>query len=107
MLYPSHYALGQVVNGIKFPKPDLEPYSVVYNSLIKAKNRISQVQGYKADVRPYIQDFTASWIGEGNYQVYGPKQVREQIQAVYDAGYKEWILWDANNKYEEEALLKE
>jgi len=107
MLYPSHYALGQVVNGIKFPKPDLEPYAVVYNSLVKAKNRISQVQGYKADVRPYIQDFTATWIGKGNYQVYGPKQVREQIQAVYDAGYKEWILWDAKNKYEEEAFLKE
>ncbi|HHW49471.1 MAG TPA: putative glycoside hydrolase [Clostridiaceae bacterium] len=107
MLYPSHYALGQVVNGIKFPKPDLEPYAVVYNSLVKAKNRISQVQGYKADVRPYIQDFTASWIGEGNYQVYTAKQVREQIQAVYDAEYKEWILWDARNKYEEDALLKE
>nr|WP_279379094.1 putative glycoside hydrolase [Acetivibrio straminisolvens] len=54
-----------------------------------------------------MQDFTASWLGKGYYQSYGPKQVREQIQAVYDAGYEEWIFWDANNTYSEEAFLKE
>jgi len=107
MLYPSHYALGQTVNGIKFPKPDLEPYAVVYNSLAKTKNRLSKVDKYSADVRPYLQDFTATWIGKGNYIEYGPEQVRQQIKAVYDAGYKEWILWSARNKYSEDGLLKE
>ncbi|HHV98935.1 MAG TPA: GTP-binding protein [Clostridiaceae bacterium] len=107
MLYPSHYALGQVVNGIKFAKPDLEPYAVVYNSLAKTKNRFAKVDGYTPDVRPYLQDFTANWIGKGNYIEYGPEQVRQQIQAVYDAGYKEWILWSARNKYSEAGLLKE
>ena len=107
MLYPSHYALGQVVNGVKFAKPDLEPYAVVYNSLVKTKNRLSKVDGYTADVRPYLQDFTANWIGSGNYMEYGPEQVRQQIKAVYDAGYKEWILWSARNKYSEDGLLKE
>jgi len=107
MLYPSHYALGQVVNGIKFAKPDLEPYAVVYNSLAKTKNRFANVDGYTPDVRPYLQDFTASWIGKGNYIEYGPEQVRQQIKAVYDAGYKEWILWSARNKYSEAGLLKE
>jgi hypothetical protein len=104
MLYPSHFALGQQVNGIKFAKPDLQPYEVVYNSLVKAKNRISQVEGYRADVRPYIQDFTAPWIGKGNYQTYGAKQAREQINAVYDAGYEQWIFWDPSNTYSEEAF---
>jgi hypothetical protein len=33
--------------------------------------------------------------------------VKQQIKAVYDAGYEEWILWDASNTYHEEALLKE
>jgi hypothetical protein len=112
MVYPSHYALGQIVNKVKFDVPDLKPYEVVYNSLVKCSNRISQVEGYKARVRPYLQDFTATWLvdkkaGKKYYQEYGPEQVRQQIQAVYDAGYEEWILWDARNTYSEEALLKE
>lgn len=99
MAYPSLYALGQIVNKVKFPKPDLEPYAVVYNTLLRAKERISQVKGYKADVRPFIQAYTASWLKSGYYQEYGAEQYRQQIQAVYDAGYEQWIFWDANNKY--------
>ncbi|NLC69616.1 MAG: putative glycoside hydrolase [Clostridiaceae bacterium] len=104
MVYPSHYAKGQVVNNVKFPKPDLEPYAVVYNSLVKAKNRLTQLENYKAGIRPYLQGFTATWLKQGNYQAYGPKQIREQIQAVYDAGLTEWIIWDPSCKYPEEAF---
>lgn len=107
MAYPSHYAIGQIVNKVIFYKPDLEPYGVVYNTLVKARERISNVEGYKAKVRPYIQDFTASWLGKGYYQTYGPEQVRQQIKAVYDAGYEEWILWNANNTYSEDALIRD
>ncbi|MFZ5989208.1 MAG: putative glycoside hydrolase [Bacillota bacterium] len=107
MVYPSHYAVGQKVNGVQFMKPDMDPYGVVYQSLLKGKERISKVEGYRAGVRPYIQDFTASWLGKGYYQTYGPEQVRQQIKAVYDAGYEEWIFWDANNTYSESAFLKE
>ncbi len=108
MVYPSHYAQGQIVNKVEFPAPDLEPYKVVYNSLVKAKERISKVTGYKASVRPYLQDFTASWIRpKSKYQEYGVQQVRDQIKAVYDSGYEEWILWDASNSYHEDALLKD
>jgi hypothetical protein len=107
MVYPSHYAKGQIVNGVTFAKPDFEPYAVVYNSLVKAKERIATVEDYKADVRPYLQDFTASWLDSGNYMEYGAEAVRQQIKAVYDAGYEEWILWDAMNTYHEDGLLKE
>ena len=107
MVYPSHYAVGQVVNGVKYAKPDLEPYSVVYNTLIKAKERLSKVEGYNAKVRPYLQAFTATWLGNGYYQRYGAEQIKQQIKAVYDAGYDEWILWDPANKYPEEALMPE
>lgn len=106
MTYPALYAYGQVVDGVKFPNPDLEPYSVVYHSLAKAKRRISAIEGYRADVRPFIQAFTASWIKPGTYQEYGAKQYRQQIQAVYDAGYEQWILWDANNRYDFTAFEK-
>lgn len=59
-------------------------------------------QEVRAIVRPWLQDFTAGWV-KGHIQ-YGPRQVREQIQAVYDAGYEEWILWNAANRYTEGAL---
>ena len=107
MAYPSHYALGQIVNNVKFSKPDMDPYGVVYNTLLKAKNRIEKISDYQANIRPYLQDFTASWIGKGNYQTYGAEQVRQQIKATYDAGYDEWIFWDANNTYTESAFKKE
>lgn len=116
MVYPSHYAnashgsngngVGQSINGTVFTAPDMEPYKVVYNSLVKAKNRISKVEGYKAKIRPYLQAFTASWLPKGYYQKYGAEQIRQQIKAVYDAGYEEWILWDPANAYPEAAFDK-
>lgn len=108
MAYPSHYAYGQIVNKVKFDKPDLDPYGVVYNTLLKGKDRLAKVSDYKAKVRPYLQDFTASWLRPKTmYQEYGAEQVRQQIKAVYDAGYEEWIFWDASNTYHEEAFEKE
>ena len=35
------------------------------------------------------------------------EEVRAQIQAVYDAGYEEWILWDAKVTYHYDGLLLE
>lgn len=99
MAYPSLYAQGQIVNSIAFPKPDLDPYGVVYNTLLKAKDRISKTEGYNANVRPYLQGYTANWLPQGYFQSYGAAQYRQQIQAVYSAGYEEWIFWDANNRY--------
>lgn len=62
-------------------------------------------EGIRAQVRPWLQDFTATWVkGHINY---GADEIRAQIQAVYDAGYEEWILWNASNRYTEEGLLKE
>lgn len=118
MVYPSHYAnagrglfgngTGQDINGINFTAPDLKPYEVVYHSLMVTKRKISAVQGYKANLRPYLQDFSFAGPKNRNYfQDYGIEQVRQQIQAVYDAGYDEWILWNGKNIYTEEALLKD
>lgn len=121
MVYPSHYAnagsrgkvimgngVGQTINGVLFTAPDLKPYDVVYNTLIKGKERISKVEGYNAKTRPFLQDFTATYIKDKQYyQQYGPEQVRQQIKAVYDAGYEEWILWSASNRYSEAAFEKE
>ncbi|WP_010243819.1 putative glycoside hydrolase [Acetivibrio cellulolyticus] len=107
MAYPSHYANGQIINNVKFPKPDLDPYGVIKNTLLKAKSRYEKVQGDKPILRTYLQDFTATWIGAGNWQYYEDEQIRQEIQAVYDAGYEEWFLWDPMNKYREGAFKKE
>ena len=61
----------------------------------------------QAVVRPWLQAFTASYLGSGNYMEYGPDAIRAQIQAVYDAGYNEWILWDAAVGYDFSAFLSE
>lgn len=63
------------------------------------------MEGIQAQVRPWLQDFTATWVkGHINYEA---EEIRAQIQAVYDAGYEEWILWNASNRYTEDGLLKE
>ena len=71
-----------------------------------SKEEIAQLDpttGVQATVRPWLQDFTATWV-KGHIS-YGPEDIRAQIQAVYDAGYEEWILWNAANRYTEGGLL--
>jgi hypothetical protein len=90
MLYPSHYHKPEY--GI--PDPEREPYKTVALSLRDAKERIA---GTRAKLRPWLQDFTLR-------VPYTPAEVRAQIQAVEDLGIDEWILWNARNRYTEDAL---
>ncbi|MDP4181050.1 MAG: putative glycoside hydrolase [Bacillota bacterium] len=111
MVYPSHYAtikqnnVGQEINGVLFTKPDLEPYNVIYQTLLSGDKRLKKAN-IKVNIRPYLQAFTAPWLGKGYYQKYGTEQVKQQIKAVYDAGYTEWILWDPANNYPLDCLEK-
>ncbi|RQD66997.1 MAG: glycoside hydrolase [Tindallia sp. MSAO_Bac2] len=102
MIYPSHYAMGTF--GVRLP--DLEPYTMIYETMIKAVERIEALDTDepKATLRPWLQDFTAVYLGAGNYQRYEEKQITEQIEATYDAGVREWLLWNASNNYTWEAL---
>lgn len=104
MAYPSHYALGTY--GV--PIPDKDPYTIVYTSMNTARERIEALETDKpkAIVRPWLQDFTASYLGAGKYQKYGKEQVKAQIKATYDAGLEEWVLWNAGNRYTWEALME-
>jgi hypothetical protein len=104
MVYPSHYARGEY--GI--PKPDLDPYHIVYKSLTDALKKVQSIpeNEHAAIIRPYLQDFTATWLKKGNYLTYGTTEVKDQIQAVVDLGLEEFILWDPNNKYAFDALAQ-
>ncbi|MCD8083550.1 MAG: putative glycoside hydrolase [Clostridiales bacterium] len=102
MIYPSHYADGNY--GIDHP--DLHPYETVSAALEESRREL-YFAGRDGDavavVRPWLQDFTASWLE--NYIPYGPAEVRTQIQALYDTGYDEWLLWDASCHYSWDGLL--
>jgi hypothetical protein len=90
MSYPSHYSAGNY--GISDPEKD--PYKTVSLSLKDAQRRIA---GTGAKLRPWIQDFTLR-------VPYTPVEVRAQIDAAEDLGINEWLLWNARNRYTEDAL---
>jgi hypothetical protein len=75
MLYPSHF----VPNTLRFPNPDTHPFEVVDYSLSVIGNQL-QGEAQRATVRPWLQDFTASWI-PGTI-TYGSNEVRAQIDAT-------------------------
>ena len=101
MIYPSRYGPGNF--GLEHP--DTMPYETVLEALKKSQmvmDQAAEADGHvssQAIVRPWLQDFTASYLGEGNYIPYGYNEVQRQIQAVKDAGYDEWMLWSAANRY--------
>lgn len=125
MIYPSHYG----PYNYNIPVPDAEPYRLVLTALQSSKKVLAgipvttvsgnELPGYtaeelaalepmdsiRAEVRPWLQDFTAAWVT--GHISYGAEEIRAQIQAVYDAGYEEWILWNASNRYTEGGLLAE
>ncbi len=95
MVYPSHYANGS----FGLTVPDAKPYETIYGAMCKSVEALSVVpEENRAIVRPYIQCFTASWVK--GHITYGLNEVNAQIKGLEDAGYEEWILWNASNKYE-------
>lgn len=103
MIYPSHYGPGSY--GIAVP--DAKPYDTILAALKASQTALGEQpkteEQHCAKVRPWLQSFTAGWVsGHINY---GPKAIRAQIDAVYAAGYEEWILWNAAVNYQRSSLL--
>ncbi|KYH33992.1 bacterial SH3 domain protein [Clostridium tepidiprofundi DSM 19306] len=92
MMYPSHYGKGSYGLNI----PDAHPYETVYHCTKDSVNKNNSIPT-PAIVRPWIQDFTASWV-RGHIH-YGEKEVKAQIKALKDNGVNEFLLWNASNKY--------
>jgi hypothetical protein len=101
MIYPSHFGEGNY--GIKYP--DLEPNNIIRKVLTASREKLEALpeDQHRAVVRPWLQDFTATWIS--NYMEYGGDELREQVNGVYAAGYQEWLLWNAACDYSVEGLL--
>ncbi len=95
MVYPSHYT--SPIYGVDYP--DTEPYTIVHGAMKDSVEELSRDPGqHCAIVRPWMQTFTASWLT--HHIEYGGTELRQQIDAVYDAGYTEWLLWNSSGKYE-------
>ncbi|WP_322903587.1 putative glycoside hydrolase [Paenibacillus campi] len=99
MVYPSHYTTGWF--GVK--NPDTNPYATIKGSMVDTLKKLDPLAEQKPIIRPWIQDFTASWLGSGHYIKYGKQQVDDQIRAMKDMGVDEYLLWNASNRYTEGA----
>jgi len=116
MVYPSHYPN----NFLGLGNPNNHPYEIVYHAMVSGVNRLlatsTPVAGflherigtstpavYKKPVFPashlrtWIQDFDYG----GNYDI---AEVRAEIQASYDAGVMDFMIWAPSNIYTKGAL---
>lgn len=93
MVYPSHYWKGS----FGYQRPNSYPYEIVRHALEDAIERSAEMEDAGA-TRPWLQDFT---LGAPRYEA---PEVRAQIQATYDVGIEEWILWNPGSRYTEAAL---
>ena len=106
MVYPSHYPNN--FNG--WSDPDDYPYELIHYVMGEGVRRVEEFKNasttpqhikdkvHKEQLRTWIQDF--DYGGD-----YGPKEVREQIQATYDVGLNSWMIWAPSNIYTRGALL--
>lgn len=97
MIYPSHYGTGWFDQ----QDPDKSPYATIAGAMKDTHKKLEPIGDNKPIIRPWIQDFTASWLGKGHYIKYGPAEVEAQIKALHDAGVDEYLLWNAGNNYSE------
>ncbi|ANU27768.1 putative glycoside hydrolase [Planococcus versutus] len=95
MIYPSHWT-----SYFGIAKPDLEPYKLV-TEYAKVENEVLGALENPPVSRPWIQDFTASYLGAGNFKRYGKEEVEAQIKALNEQGIEEFLLWNAGNTYSE------
>lgn len=95
MIYPSHYSTGW----FNQTAPDRSPYETIKGAMDDTHEKLANTGDLKPIIRPWIQDFTASWLGKGNYLKYGKAEVEAQIKALQDSGVNEYLLWNAGNKY--------
>ncbi|SDI54571.1 putative glycoside hydrolase [Natribacillus halophilus] len=95
MIYPSHWT-----SHFGIETPDKEPYALT-NAYAEVEHEVLASLDEAPVTRPWIQDFTASWLGKGNYIPYGAEEVEAQIRALNDNGIDEYLLWNAGNTYTE------
>ena len=101
MVYPSHYGTGYM----GYANPAKYPYEVILRIMEMGQN---QLEGKRARLRPWLQDFTLIWVPKDQIVQYGAAEVRAQIRAVEDADTEAgWLLYSSSNTYTYDALKPE
>ncbi len=91
MVYPSHWGSGEY--GVA--DPVRQPADIVTASLADFERIVA---GSGAAVVPWLQDFSTGDV------VYGPLEVRAQIDAARATGAEGFLLWNPNSVYTADAL---
>lgn len=87
MLYPSHFHSG--FDG--FSNPGEWPYYFVSCGVEKT---LKKIKGTHCKLVPWVQGFD---MATDNF---GPKYIKEQIEACSDLGVKNYLIWNAGNRYD-------
>jgi hypothetical protein len=91
MVYPSHYPRGE----LHIPHPNAEPYKVIVTAISRARERDKKLGLAEPEhVRPWLQAFT---LGPPEY---GAPQLEAEKKAVYDSGYRGWVMWNPGSIYD-------
>jgi hypothetical protein len=96
MIYPSHWAAGEY----DVDDPLMQPYAMVEATL---EVWLEATEGTRARVVPWLED--SNWpirLGYPDRESY----IREQIEATYDAGIDEWLLWDSSVRYTVDGMVQ-
>lgn len=95
MIYPSHWGPGEY----DVADPLNQPYDIIAATL---EVWLEVTEGTRARIFPWLEDsnYPAS-IGGPDRTTY----LREQLQASYDAGVHEWMLWDSAVNYTTDAVF--
>ena len=96
MIYPSHWGPGEY----DVADPLQQPYDI---STATLEIWLEATEGKRARVVPWLED--SNWPVRLGYPDRA-QYVREQIQAAYDLGIREWMLWDSAVKYTESAMIQ-
>lgn len=105
MIYPSHFPYGFMsardvvlqngkIKKITFSAPDLFPYEIIKESLIASNKNVD-----KSKVRPWLQCFSAKWLGAGKWKRYTASDVQKQINATTDNEISQCCLWNPAINY--------
>ena len=98
MIYPSHYGPGY----FGYAVPDANPTGTIRRALEDSLKRNAPLERAGV-IRPWLQSFTATWV-KGHIR-YGATEVRKQIDAARELGIDEYLIWNATNRYPEDAFL--
>jgi hypothetical protein len=96
MIYPSHWGPGEY----DVADPLMQPYDMVAATL---EVWLEVTEGKRARVMPWLED--------SNYPIRlgfpdRARYLREQIEATYDAGIPEWMLWDSAVAYTRSGMVQ-